>query len=332
MLDSLKNNKIIRKIFTDLLPKLLIYLGFTYVMWQKHVPIVYMSDDSVVSSMIGGYSLKDYDEYRYGDYRYYISNGYTSDDGWVVTINQEVTDKNQTSYGPILDRIYNRDVSILSETFSGCKNLIIAPAMPQYIERLYYTFSGCTALTTAPDISYCEQLKGMEFTFQGCTSMKTYTGSADADGDFSNYTLPNSVTDMSYAFGTCKQMTHAPAIPENVYGMQGTFNYCTALTNAPDTTNARSIKTMYSCFTGCTALSSTKNLVLPSTVTDIQWAFYNCTSLSGKITINSTPTSYGNSFHNVDMSKITFAGSCDVSVKQAIANIGKNGSQVTIID
>lgn len=67
-------------------------------------------------------------------------------------------------------------------------------------------------------------------------------------------------------------------------------------------------------------------------ITNVDYTFANCTSLTGTITINANPTSYKTCFSSVDMSKIAFAGSCDATLKQQIANTGVNGSLVTIIN
>ena len=95
--------------------------------------------------------------------------------------------------------------------FSYCTNLTIAPAIPNNVTTMYATFYNCTSLTTAPDLSNCIQLTDIKQTFYSCKNLKTYVGSTDSDGDFSNYVIPSSVTNMKYAFLSCNSITKLPA-------------------------------------------------------------------------------------------------------------------------
>ena len=175
------------------------------------------------------------------EYRYYVENN-TYGTGWHVKCTKDIADP-----GPILSSVNGEPVVSMRSTFSGRKNLTVAPV------------------------------------------------------------IPNTVTDMYYAFGGCKSLVIAPEIPNSVTSLYQTFSDCTSLTTAP---------------------------VIPSSVTNLDVTFGGCTSLTGTVTINTTPPwgKYGLTFRDVDMSKITLAGSCPQSIKREMANSGINGSQVTIID
>ena len=65
MLESQKTTSTVQKISHDLLPKIIIYIAFGYLMWTKHIEMIYISDDYVVASMVGGYTLWDYLKYLF---------------------------------------------------------------------------------------------------------------------------------------------------------------------------------------------------------------------------------------------------------------------------
>ena len=85
----------------------------------------------------------------------------------------------------------------------------------------------------------------MYYTFKGCSSLKTYVGSTDTDGDFSNYTIPNSVTKMSSTFKGCTSLTTAPVIPSSVTNVYQTFNGCTSLTGSIEVNGRIYISNVY---------------------------------------------------------------------------------------
>ena len=241
----------------------------------------------------------DDEQYTYGDYIYTYS---AADEGWEVFINREVTDWNQTSYGAILESINGWPVVSMRETFANCVNLTEAPVIPDSVTHMFQTFmlcesltetpvlpenvidmcgtfAECTSLTEAPVIP--DSVTDMDYTFNGCINLRTYVGSTDADGDFSNYVIPNRVGYMRDTFAGCRSLTKAPAIPDSVGVMDRTFLECTSLTQAP---------------------------VIPDNVADIGGTFAECTSLNGIIEINTNPNDYEDCFYNVDMTNITLTG------------------------
>ena len=96
------------------------------------------------------------------------------------------------------------------------------------IVSLYETFSGCTKLKVAPDI-------------------------------------PDTVTDMDFAFYGCENLIVAPKIPDGVVDMSWGFYGCTSLVSAPE---------------------------IPRKVINIGYAFWNCISLRGEVKINIEETDY----------------------------------------
>ena len=173
----------------------------------------------------------------------------------------------------------------------------------------------------------------MSGTFSGCTSLKTYVGSADPDGDFSDYVIPESVTNMSSAFKNCTLLTTAPVIPNGVTNMENTFNGCASLTTAPVIPN--SVTNISYTFASCTSLKTYvggagsngdfSGYIIPSGVTNMRNTFYGCKSLTGNIEINANPTSYANCFILTEQA-ITITGSCSDATKAALAGTANKGN------
>ena len=364
--------------------------------------------------------------------------------GWAVSINEDVTDKTKTCYGPILESIEGYPITNLDETFRECVNLTESPVIPATVTSMRGTFSGCTNLQTAPvlpnsvvDMGYTfdgcaslikapklpDNVVDLNWTFENCsslieapiipdtvekmnftfdeTSIKTYAGSTDPDGDFSNYVIPSKVTTMEQTFLHCTYITHAPDVsaaisltnmtntfsgctslieapilPDNVENMAQTFNDCTNLKTYAGSTAAdgdftdyvipNSVRDMTYTFGNCKALikapqipfgveilSSTfcgcANLIqvyeipesvtdlgyafmwcyklqaapaVPSNVQDMEQTFYSCTSLTGSIEINANPSVYSKCFSGTDMSKITLTG--DSTMLDILGATGNN--------
>ena len=146
--------------------------------------------------------VKRGDVFLYGDYCYeYLAD----EDGWAVHLatNDLVlkeyileyvwTDRNQTSYGLILESINDKAIINMSQTFYNCTALEIAPAIPDSVITLYESFGGCIALKAAPDI-------------------------------------PGSVVNLEKTFSGCKSLTKASTIPSNAIYIYDCFAGCTSLT------------------------------------------------------------------------------------------------------
>ena len=141
--------------------------------------------------------------------------------------------------------------------FMGCGSMVTAPEIPEGVVGLMGTFSVCSSLTTAPKIPNSVTELGMAFS--GCENLKTYVGSTDADGDFSNYVIPTGVKGMANMFDECIALKIPPQIPTTVTDISNTFYGCTSLTTAPE---------------------------IPENVKEMYQTFYNCSSLTGTIQIN----------------------------------------------
>ena len=211
------------------------------------------------------------------------------------TIPNSVTSMDQTFYdckslttAPTIPS----SVTHIGCTFSGCISLTTAPTIPNSVTNMFSTFDGCKSLISAPIIP--QNVTDIRQLFSGCTSLKTYAGSTDSDGDFSNYTIPSGVTNMRLTFGTCQLLNTAPVIPNSVTDMEYTFYSCTSLTTAPVIPS--NVTNMYGTFQNCTSLTTAP--AIPNSVTDMSYTFYRCTSLTGTIGINANPTNYRDCFYD----------------------------------
>ena len=152
---------------------------FNYNVEIENVPDPLNPDD--------GTTPADGDVYTAGDYTYtYHTIMYG---GWNVKLNTEVTDKNQTSYGAILETINGKPVRDMSFTFNGCTSLTTAPVIPAGVKNMERTFDGCTGLTAAPEIP--ASVTNMSNTFNGCTGL---TGEIE---------LPCSLASKNYTYIDC---------------------------------------------------------------------------------------------------------------------------------
>jgi hypothetical protein len=150
------------------------------------------------------------DRYYYGDY-YYVRRGGTNQ--WQVHLNTDVVSLNQTTYGPILDKIGTMNVTSAFQTFKDCQNLILPPAMPQTITAMSETFMNCTSLVDMSNYKIPDGVNTMgqgktntyyQGTFYGCTNLK-YAPK-----------LPNTLVDYGTIFGNCISLIEKPKLPQNV--------------------------------------------------------------------------------------------------------------------
>ena len=101
-------------------------------------------------------TISDGDAYVYGDYIYMYEpelNGWsvslaTEDSGILNFIpSYPVTDRNQTSYSPILESINGAPIVSLSYTYFECSSLEVAPNIPNEVVEIHGAFHSCTSLT-----------------------------------------------------------------------------------------------------------------------------------------------------------------------------------------
>lgn len=281
--------------------------------WQVPKDCTYTMKDAVNGKSV-------YTEYEYLPYGYESASmdilespdyNYTCKDisGW----NVKVKDTSKTEYEPFLTKINDKSLVSLYETFRDCASLTVAPVIPVSVKGINNTFMGCSSLTTAPKIP--DGLISMSSAFAGCSSLKTYVGSTDPDGDFSNYNIPSDVSGMSGTFANCSLITNAPVLPENIQDLRSTFTNCTSLIKMPEipkkvkllgytfynctslkeiSTISNSVEYMDGTFYGCTSLTAAP--VIPDSVINMKHTFYNCTSLTVAPTIPENVTDMTNTF------------------------------------
>ena len=174
--------------------------------------------------------------------------------------------------------------------FFGCESLDSVSVIPNSVVNMEGIFTECYSLTIAPIIP--NSVTHMHRAFGDCVSLKTYVGNTDPDGDFSNYKLPNGITNMNGTFRSCK-LTYPPVIPQNVTDMHKTFEGCEFLIVSPNIPNG--VTNMEDTFSNCTSLTTAPTI--PNGVTDMSYTFRGCASLTTAPTIPSGVTNMYNTFY-----------------------------------
>lgn len=173
--------------------------------------------------------------------------------------------------------------------FSGCTQLISAPALPATIlaESCYYMmFKDCTQLATAPELPATALAQNCyAMMFRGCTSLT----SAPA--------LPaTALTPSCYnmMFRGCTQLTSAPELPAtslayNCYDMM--FLGCTSLTTAPVLPATTLAESCYlNMFNGCTNLNNITMLATDITASNCLTNWVNGVAATGTFYKNPAAT------------------------------------------
>ena len=98
----------------------------------------------------------------------------------------------------------------MSGTFNKCELLTHAPDISNNINvtNVNSAFNGCKALKEVSALP--TNVTNISHIFHNCENLITYYGNTDADGNFSNYTIPSSVTKTDYAFNGCKKVQTKP--------------------------------------------------------------------------------------------------------------------------
>lgn len=122
-------------------------------------------------------------------------------------------------------------------------------------------FDSCTALTSVSGIP--NSVTNLRFAFYGCTSL------------VSPPVLPSSAVDMDGAFSECTSLKTAPSIPAGVTNLKDAFLDCTSLKTAPSI--PAGVTNMKGTFEGCTGLTAASSI--PASVTDLRYTFKTCKSL-----------------------------------------------------
>lgn len=197
------------------------------------------------------------DKMEYGDYVYYygadpdvsrrnIKPAATPNTEWGVLAKSNKSEE----YGAILATINKLPVTKMDYTFYWCKFMKKAPVIPDGVVSMIGTFFNCTGL-------------------------ETYTGSMDANGDFANYKIPDSVKSMKMTFRSCELLNVSPAIPDSVTDMSEVFYFCSNLGIASKISSG--VKDMSYAFAGCKQLTTAPSL--PDGVTNLSYAFNDCVAI-----------------------------------------------------
>jgi hypothetical protein len=101
------------------------------------------------------------------------------------------------------------------------------------------------------------------------------------------------VTVMYYTFFDCKDLIHAPKIPNSIISMFGTFNYCKNLKHVPEIPDK--IKYMNFTFDYCINLKQAPNI--PNSLIEMQGTFRYCINLTGEVFISDTLKDITGIFH-----------------------------------
>ena len=169
-------------------------------------------------------------------------------------------------------------VTQMTGAFSECRELVIAPKIPDTVTSMIRTFSMCYKLEKAPEIP--KLVTDMTSTFSSCSKLTEAP------------ILPDNVTNLSDTFQETK-LINAPIIPDSVKNMSSTFYDCRELINAPlipeGTTNMR--YTFYMCG------KLEKAPRIPENVEDMEGTFMSCNRLTEYIVIDANPTSYEDCFY-----------------------------------
>lgn len=87
--------------------------------------------------------------------------------------------------------------------------------------------------------------------------------------------IPNSVTNLEYAFCNCNNLTCVPTLPSNVTNLENTFLFCNSITKVPSIPNT--VTSLYRTFCECINLQETPDI--PESVTNMTDTFWHCHSL-----------------------------------------------------
>lgn len=259
------------------------------------------------------------------------------EDFWNVEINLNVTDKNQKTYGPILESINGIPVTDLTSTFANCTLLETAPVIPNSITTMVFTFGKCSSLKTAPtipssvinmmgafqectslistpDLSKCNNLTSLEQTFMDCTNLASIAP------------LPANVKTLRWTFSGCTSLTVAPDLSKctKIEDMANTFNGCTSLTDISGVIIPNTVTNMFATFAECTSLTDASSVIIPSSVTNMEMTFTKCTALTGTLNINANPTEWQQCLWTTQVNEIKGQTTMGNSILITKTNGGRN--------
>lgn len=100
--------------------------------------------------------------------------------------------------------------------------------------------------------TYQDDVKGKEPGWR--VSLREFRNEKDRFGPILSQVHDKPVNDISGLFHNCKNMTHAPVIPDTIKYMKGTFEGCTGLLTAPSI--PQDVRDMRMAFAGCESLTA----------------------------------------------------------------------------
>ena len=174
----------------------------------------------------------------------------------------------------------------MTGTFGRCRNLEIAPELPNTVKNMASTFYECSKLTEMPIIP--ESVEILTYTFQGCIEFSSTNELPDNIINMSNTfvncsnlinikNLPQNVENMEATFYGCTKLENVPDIPSNVQNLNQTFRECTSLSNVPKILSNK-VTSMQSTFSGCSSITTAPEI--PESVENMHGTFENCASLT----------------------------------------------------
>lgn len=156
-------------------------------------------------------------------------------------------------------------VTNISGAFEDCHNLSGKfPSLPNSVEYIDGTFRHCYNLTGSVNLSSLSKVTNMSYTFTNCMNLTSIEA------------LPPNATHFEYTFAGCSNIKTVPSIPNGVVYTATMFANCSSLNCAvPELTNT--VLTTSEMFYNCKNVFFQGNTYnIPSSVLQPSYMFYDC--------------------------------------------------------
>ena len=136
-----------------------------------------------------------------------------------------------TSVGPIPSTVTD-----MSSCFKGCDSLTTMPVIPNGVTNLDTSFGWCKALTSMTVLP--KTVKNMYSAFRGCAALTSINIPAEVKTLYAAFyetaitvvpPIPETCSDLDYAFYSCQNLITVKKIPKTVTSMYYSFSHCIAL-------------------------------------------------------------------------------------------------------